>query len=672
MEREKKIYRDLRIGFSTMMVLAAVFFFSALMLMKTQPRILILIILADIFFVCCIAVYYRRLHIMISEELEEAGFEQSQVLKTLMKSLPSPYVLTDLDGNIIWNSDRLEEVIGNKSMKKNISQIFDSLNKKTFPPENKTKQYYMTIDDKEYRVECHHEKFDGLNEEKEPEEMLIFYFYDETELIRYKNESESKNLVVGLIYIDNYEEVLESMEEVRQSLLFAVVERKIYKYMSAYKGIGKRFEKDKYLFVFEAKYLPAIMEDKFSLMDEVRNTTMGNSIDVTLSIGIGANAPDYEQAYESSRAAIDMALGRGGDQAVVREQGKISYFGGNSQKVEKSTRVKARVKAHALRELMLLQDKVFVMGHKYPDADSIGAAIGIYRMAKTFQKEAYIVVDETFPAISPIVESIKAKADGEEIFITADRAVSLKTQSSVVVVVDTNIPSMTEAPAMLKNVRDIVVLDHHRQTQDTIKNAVLSYIEPYASSTCEMVSEVLQYISDKPKLKSVEADALYSGILIDTDNFVVKAGVRTFEAAAYLRRAGADVTRVRKMFREDMEQSQMKAKIINNAEIFMNEFAISVFDGTDIPGATVIGAKAANALLGIQGVKGSFVLTKLPEYIYISARSIDELNVHLVMEKLGGGGHLSVAAAQVRGKTIEQVQYELKSLLQTLRDNGDI
>ena len=504
--------------------------------------------------------------------------------------------------------------------------------------------------------------------------LQVFYFFDETQLRGYEEESKKKSLVAGLIYIDNYEEVLENMEEVRQSLLLALVERKIMKYMQGLDAIIKGFEKDKFLFVFEEEKLEELMESKFSILDEVRLINIGNELSMTLSIGVGVNGGSYTETYESARMAMDLALGRGGDQAVVRDGDTISYYGGKTQKVEKSTRVKARVKAHALREIMLTHDKIFVMGHKNPDADCVGAALGIYRLSKTLGKSTYIVMDKDCPAIEPIVEGIyKERADEEEdIFVTNEEALLLKDKSAMLIVVDVNLPAMTECPELLKSVSTIVVLDHHRQNNETIKNAVVSYVEPYASSTCEMVAEILQYIVDKPKLKNIEADAMYSGILVDTDNFVIKAGVRTFEAAAFLRRAGADVTRVRKMFREDMEHCRIRTAIINKAEIYMNEFAISTFDGANVSGATVVGAKAANALLNIQGIRGSFVLTSLQDCIYISARSIDELNVQVIMEKFNGGGHLTMAAAQLKNVTLEEAKQQLEDVLQQMREDGDI
>ncbi|MBQ9155323.1 MAG: DHH family phosphoesterase [Eubacterium sp.] len=607
----------------------------------------------------------------------ETSKDDPAVLRAL-SALPLPYVQTNRSGDLVWFNESFKDLMGSREIRTNISQIFEGLYKKVFPQQGIRKEIHVHFGERKYCVKCRQVAAAELLGEQAaaelPEYLMEFYFFDETQLIDYREAYKGKNLVAGLIYIDNYEEVLESMEEVRQSLLLALVERKVVKYMHDLNAIIKKFEKDKFIFVFEEKNLELLIESRFSLLDEVRTINIGNDLSVTLSISVGVNAPGYLETYESARIAMDLALGRGGDQAVVRDGDTISYYGGKTARVEKSTRVKARVKAHALRELMLTHDTIFIMGHKIPDADCIGSALGIYRLAKTFNKRVYIVMDEDSPAIEPIVSVIrKDRREGDEdIFISGDQALNLRDRNSMLVMVDVNRPAMTECPDLVRLEKTIVVLDHHRQTNDTIKNALVSYVEPYASSACEMVAEILQYIPDKPRLKPIEADALYSGILVDTDNFVIKAGVRTFEAAAYLRRAGADVTRVRKMFREDMEDYRMRTEIISAAEVYLDEFAISTFDAADIPGATVIGAKAANSLLDVQGIRGSFVITRLTDWIYISARSIDDLNVQVIMEKFGGGGHLTVAAAQVKNSSMEEVRQELKNLLLNMKQDGDI
>jgi c-di-AMP phosphodiesterase-like protein len=392
---------------------------------------------------------------------------------------------------------------------------------------------------------------------------------------------------------------------------------------------------------------------------------------VTLSIGFGVNGSTYSQNYTYARTAIDLALGRGGDQAVVKDNDKISYYGGKTKQVEKSTRVKARVKAHALRELMESNDKVIVMGHKIGDVDSFGASIGIYRAAKTLNKKAYIVINEITTSVRPMLECFVNNQDyDEDMFVTSNEAMEIADNNTVVTIVDVNKPSYTECEELLKRGRAIVVLDHHRQGIESIENAVLSYVETYASSSCEMVAEILQYFDDAIKIKGVEADCLYAGIMIDTNNFMSKTGVRTFEAAAFLRRCGADVSRVRKMFRDDMVTYKARAEAVRNAEVY-REFAISVCPGSGLESPTVVGAQASNELLNIIGVKASIVLTEYNGKIYVSARSIDEINVQLIMEKLGGGGHLNIAGAQLECN-LGEAKSIIKETLDSMFDNGEL
>ena len=678
MKREKRISRGVSLTLLLPIVAIICVLIVAVSIMGISPLMGYSLCVICVIYLVASVIYHEYMSHMVSNEIFEAGFHQSQIYKNLMKELPVPYVMTTSNGLIIWYNELFERMLGGKPDKKNISQIFSILHKKNYPQPNKKKTVILNLEDKTYRVECQClqavEDADKVENEKTRDQYLqAFYFFDITDLMEYKDTSEKKRLVAGMIYIDNYEEVLESMEEVRQSLLLALVERKIMRYLQTMDAIVKRFERDKFLFVFQEKNLEQMLSGKFSILDEVRAISAGNELAMTLSIGVGMNASTYVETYESARTAMDMALGRGGDQAVVKNGSSISYYGGKTQKVEKNTRVKARVKAHALHEMMLSHDTILIMGHKIPDADCIGAALGIYRMARTFDKKAYLVVDKKCAAIEPIVSGLEPlRTEEEPIFISNEEVLAKKDPRAMLVVVDVNIPNVTECPALLKNVKTIVVLDHHRQAPETIKSAVLSYVEPYASSACEMVAEILQYISEKPKLRPIEADAMYSGILVDTDNFVIKAGVRTFEAAAYLRRMGADVTRVRKMFREDREHYMVRAQLIREAEVYMDEFAISTFEPGDLSGATVVGAKAANELLNIQGIRGSFVITQMPEYIYISARSIDDLNVQVIMEKLGGGGHLTVAAAQVRDQSMMQVKNRLKEILSAMKQEGDI
>ena len=478
--------------------------------------------------------------------------------------------------------------------------------------------------------------------------------------------------VVGLIYMDNYDEAMESVEEVRKSLLEALIDRKINQYINSFNGIVKKLEKDKFFFVIKRENLNSAIEVRFDILEDVKTVNIGNEMSITLSIGIGYGSENLSRNYELARMAMDMALGRGGDQAVVKTEKEIKYFGGKAQTVEKQTRVKARVKAHAFRELLENKDKVIIMGHKILDMDAFGAAIGIWRIATSLNKKAHILMGDVNPSARPMIEKFKTAEYPDDLFISEEKAVNSITNESLVVVVDVNRPSITEGPSLLKKAKNIVVFDHHRQSSEIITNATLSYVETFASSACEMVSEIVQYISDDIKLKTVEADAMYAGIVIDTQNFNVQTGVRTFEAAAFLKRCGADVTRVRKMFREDAIDYLAKAEAIHNAEIFKECYAISECDSENTASPTLVCAQAANDLLNIKGIKASFVLTLYNNIIYISARSMDEVNVQTIMEKLGGGGHRSVAGAQIKEGSIEDAKNFVKKVLKELIERGEI
>lgn len=408
-------------------------------------------------------------------------------------------------------------------------------------------------------------------------------------------------------------------------------------------------------------------------MEDVKTVNIGNEMAVTLSIGMGLDGLTYAQNYEFARNAIDLALGRGGDQAVVKTPENVSYYGGKSQQVEKNTRVKARVKAQALREIITGKDRVIIMGHRMADIDSFGSAVGIARIALTLEKKAHIVINDVTTSIQPFVLLFKDNPDYEpDIIVNSTTALELAGSNSVLVVVDVDKPSITECPELLKSCKSIVVLDHHRRGSETIENATLSYVEAYASSACEMVSEILQYIGDNIKIKPDEADCMYSGIMIDTNNFMTKTGVRTFEAAAFLRRNGADVTRVRKLFREDAGEYKARADTVSQAEIYRNAYAISICTSEDLQSPTVVGAQAANELLNIKGVKASFVLTDYQNQVYVSARSIDEVNVQIIMERLGGGGHMNIAGCQMEDVSLMEAISIVKNTLDAMIQEGAI
>lgn len=619
---------------------------------------------------------YRRKRVLGG--LVEFSAEYAWIQKQLLSDMAVPYALADEDGRLLWSNDAFREILNEKkALRKNLLALFPEVTKADLSSEEPSHIHTSYGEDK-FRMDI---RPVYVTEDEEDEnaivsgtqKMLAVYLFNETEILRYKQEITEEKMVAGLIYLDNYDEALESVEEVRRSLLTALIDRKINKYIGAMDGIVKKTEKDKYFFMIKQKHMEQIQEERFSILEDVKAVNIGNEMAVTLSIGIGMNGESYSQNYEYARVSIDMALGRGGDQAVVKDGGKIQYYGGKAQQLEKSTRVKARVKAHALRELMETKDRLLIMGHKLGDIDSFGASIGIYRIASSLNKKSHIVINEVTTSVQPMLDRFLNNPEyPEDLFLNGAQAAELVDNNTMLVVVDVNRPSITDAPELLHMVKTIVVLDHHRQSSEVISNAVLSYVEPYASSACEMVAEVLQYIADDIKIRSSEADAMYAGIVIDTLNFTNQTGVRTFEAAAYLRRNGADVTRVRKLFRDDMAEYKAKASAITSAEVYREAFSIGICPAEGLQSPTIVGAQAANELLDIKGIKASVVLTEYHEKIYISARSIDEVNVQVMMEQLGGGGHRTVAGAQLDGVTVEEAKNRVKEVIDSMLQKGDI
>ena len=636
-------------------------------------------VFVGIYFFVMLFVYWRNKPILMNELIDFAT-QYGTVQKRLLNEFEVPYAVMDATGKLLWMNRQFEALSEkNKGYHKSITTIFPQITRELMEKEDEL-ELVVELEECVYRASVHKIHFTDILHESSSIELTekvqylqVIYLFDETQLTRYRIENQEMQMVPALVYIDNYDEVLDTVEEVKKSLLVALVDRKVTKFFASIDGLVKKTENDKYFVVFQHKYLEKMEEEKFSLLEDVKSIKVGNEMSVTLSMGIGYVGNDYTKNYEYSRMAIDLALGRGGDQVVVKTRDKISYFGGSNRQVDKSTRVKARVKALALREIMITRDKFFVMGHKIADIDSFGAAIGIYCAARQLGKKAQIVIDEVNTTLRPLKECFTPENGyPDDMFIPSQLALDEIDSHTALIVVDTNRPSYTECPNLLNRAKAIVVFDHHRQCEDVVKNAVLSYTEPYASSTCEMIAEVLQYFDEDIKLSTQEADAIYAGILIDTNNFVSKTGVRTFEAAAYLRRCGAEVTRVRKMLRNDMDAYKARAEAVRHAEVFHNMFAISVCPADNIESPTVACAQAANELLNIIGIRASFVLTEYHDRIYISARSIDEINVQLVMERLGGGGHMNSAGAQLTGCTLEDAKRTIENTLDEMIREGDI
>lgn len=681
-EKKVQVKGQLRMYMQLPAIMAVVLVVMNVWVLMIDYQAGLLMLCFVVVYILAVAYLYTYTKTRVAKDLIEFAAQYGIVQNRLLKELAIPYAILLEDGKTVWMNDQFREVLGDKTDGNiYISKFIPEINTSIFPKEEpdvvEMDVYYK---DKEYRAELRKVSVEGFNEAEpiielpgERESFVAVYLQDVTELNHYIRQNEQQRMVAGLIYIDNYDELIDSVEEVRQSLLMALVDRKINQYISRVDGIVRKMENDKYFIALQKHQFQKLEDDKFSLLEDAKTVNIGNAIPATLSIGLGLSSDSYAQSYNYSRVAIDLALARGGDQAVIKDCRGITYYGGKREQTAKNTRVKARVKAEALREFMTVKDKIFVMGHKLPDVDAFGAAIGVYRAGAALDKTVHIVIDEVSASLRPLYSSYENNSDyPEDLFLSPAKALEMADESAMVIVVDTNRALMTECEELLRVCRTVVVLDHHRQSADNIDNAVLSYIEPYASSTCEMISEVLQYIVDGIKIPKLEASSLYAGIMIDTNNFAYRTGVRTFEAAAFLRRNGADITLVKKMFRDDMESYQVKAAIISSAEVFCGKFAIAKNLRSDTESPTIIGAQAANELLEISEIKASFVLTVYNERIYVSARSIDEVNVQIIMERLGGGGHINAAGAQFDYTDIDRAVLEVKHVVEKMQEKGDI
>ncbi len=616
------------------------------------------------------------------------------IQKKLLTELDVPYVVTDQNGRLLWMNELFTEMVKEAGGRGNsLIAMFPEVTKEILKGLDEKTSLHIEFAGRCYRMDLKlvsmedfksgEDAGEGAGEGSAAEtetsaavptpDLVAVYLFDETELLQYQKEITDEKMVAGLIYLDNYDEAMESVEEVRRSLLMALIERRINKYITGFNGVVKKIENDKYFFVIKQRYVGELREQRFSILEDVKAVNIGNEMAVTLSIGLGLGGDSYGQNYEFARMAIDMALGRGGDQAVLKSSEKIEYFGGKSQQQERSTRVKARVKAHALQELIGTKERLLIMGHRLSDIDAFGAAVGIYRIAAALDRKAHIVINDITSSVRPMYERFTTAAGyPEDMFLTGSQALEKADEGTLLVVVDVNRPAITEEPELLRRVKTIVVLDHHRQGSEIIDNAVLSYVEPNASSACEMVAEVVQYIAEGIRLRPQEADVMYAGILIDTNYFNNQTGVRTLEAAAYLRRNGADMMRIRKAFREEMVNYKARAQTVGQAEVFEGAFAISECPSEGIENPTIVAAQAANELLGIKGIKASVVLSEYNGVIFLSARSMDEVNVQVMMEKLGGGGHRSIAGAQLKNVSMDEAREKLKDVIREMIAAGDV
>ncbi|MBE5914766.1 MULTISPECIES: DHH family phosphoesterase [Pseudobutyrivibrio] len=661
-----------------------IFLIGCIILSFVNPKAAgITLIFVLVYGVACFAYYKANLK-SFKNTIIEYAVHYGTVQKELLKNFRLPYVLLDSTGRIMWMNEEFCQLVDkNKTYNKSITSIFSEITREGID-HAKDDNFDIHIEYNERKYLACLQRLDMTeplqgsnlvaNMDEVTDGLVAIILFDETDIQATKAKINDQGMVMALLYVDNYDEVFDQVENAKRSMLLALLDRKINKYFGEADAIVSRLEKDKYLIMFQHKYLKNFEDDKFSIVEDITGIKMGNDKDITVSIGIGLGSDNYNQKAQYAHVAIDLALARGGCQVVVKNGQDVSYYGTHGKEVERSTRVKARVKAQALRELMETRERIIVMGHNLSDADCLGASVGVFCAGREIGKPVNIVIDTITSSMRPVVESFTEKGEyPDDMFITSEQALNLCNENTLIMVVDTNRPSYVECPGLLYKNKNIVVIDHHRQVEEIIENPILSYIEPYASSASEMIAEVLQYFAEKININPTEADCIYAGILIDTNNFMTKTGVRTFEAAAFLRRNGAEVTRVRKMLRENMETYKARAEIVRNAAVYRDAFAIAECepDG-NLESPTVVGAQAANELLNIVGIKASFVLTKYMDKIYISSRSIDEIDVQSIMARLGGGGHVNIAGAQIQNRTLDEVREDLEATIDKMLEEGEI
>lgn len=585
-----------------------------------------------------------------------------------IKNMPTAALLLDSKQRIIWYNSKFLELSKNKRIiNVNIVDIVPGLDIDKIDIET---QEAIQIEYENRHYDVFYNILDLSRTDKNKDEhMTMLYFVDRTECVELSKRYIEEKVNIGLIYIDNYEELMDETDETTRFIVLAEVDRKLNLLSKEINGIIKKTDRNKYLMLFKDREKD--MFKKFEILDEIRSIRLGNTIPVTLSMGIGSGDRYLRESYENARAAMDIALGRGGDQAVIKEGNELSFYGGSVQALEKRTKVKARVISYALKQLIDQSETVFIMGHKVGDMDSFGASIGIYRIAKNRGKRCFIVLNSTNPSIENIYEKLKKEqAEYIEDIVPYDRIRNMSLKSSICIVVDTHIPGQVESFELLERSEKIVVIDHHRRGKSSIKDPVLSYIETYASSTCELITEILYYIEENIYITEFDATSMLAGIAVDTKNFAVNTGVRTFETASFLRKRGADTLEVRKLFQNDLDDYRFKGDIIKNISIFKDSIAISKLE-KDAEAGVRIAAQASDEILNLKDIKAVFVLAQIGRDIHISGRSTESINVQRILEKLGGGGHMTVAGARVAEIALEDVEDMLKKAITEYLEEGE-
>ncbi|MBB6625386.1 DHH family phosphoesterase [Clostridium gasigenes] len=585
--------------------------------------------------------------------IEELKFNIDEAISENMLNLIFPLVLINRAGDIVWKNTKFEDILKKDASEANIISVATGLELSRLIDCDKDFYQKIKIENSLYKV---YSQEVSINNKQYQDNIYAVYFNNMSEF----NSVDSTKESIILIEVDNLVEVLETTLDADKPMLVAEVERDINAYAHKLKAMITKYDTNKYVFSVQDKYINQEIKCKFSILESISKIDRGNKLEVTLSIGIGRGGISPQENYNFASAAKELALGRGGDQAAVKNNDKIIFFGGNTREIEKRTRVRARVIAHALKGLIYESSNVFIVGHKSPDMDCFGSAIGIASVVRQLGKPCNIVLNNDINAIEYYLNKIKEDGRYNNLLITSEEANKQLTEKSLVIVVDVHNKSYAQEIAFVEKAHRKVIIDHHRRSPDIIEGAILTYIEVYASSTAEMVTELIQYMVEKPKLSKNEAEGLLAGIFMDTKGFSFKAGVRTFDAASFLRGLGADTIEVKKMFTDDLEDYLMIADTIRSAEV---EDGIAIAVAPERLKESFMVARSADELLSISGIKVSFVLAKINDEIIVSGRSIGDINVQIILEAMGGGGHMNMAGTKLTNTTIESAIEQLKDAI---------
>lgn len=584
--------------------------------------------------------------------IQDLALDIDEVNKKAILNLPIPLCILEFDGSITWYNTKFHEMNEEEdTLGMNIESLVKNIDLRKVLNENKEMYTNINYKDRDYTI-----VYNVIKSEQEGKSkyLMMLYWLDKTDYLELENKYNNEKNVIALIQVDAYEEVLQSAPEERRPLINVDIDKTLAYLESTCNGALKKTSNDKYILILNNQELQKLEADKFSILDTIREINQENNLPVTISIGIGIDGKTINENIKLANGALDLALGRGGDQAVIKTKDKSVFYGGKSKAVEKKTKVKSRLIGHALREIVLESKNIYIMGHKYPDMDAMGSAVGIYDICKACNKQANIVLDNSNDSIDEFVKRLKDNEYYSEIFISKDDAIKNCTKDTLVVVVDTHRPSFTECPELTMISDKVVVIDHHRRGVEFINDTVLLFHETYVSSTCEMVTELVQYMEDDVKINKLTAEGLMAGICLDTKNFAFKTGVRTFEAASYLKKKGADTIEVKKLFNSTLIDFVTKAEIIQSAKVIDEKICLA-YSKAEVSNINIIVAQAADELLNIKDVEASFVLGKTKSgTIFVSARSLGSINVHVLMEKLGGGGHIDIAGAQIEDTSLEE------------------